>query len=350
MKLFIPTRNRPTSLSAVLAFLARFYPGTEVIVADGSSNAFKPSVAEAARSQSALDVDYRTYDYDLPFFDRILDVLRGLNDDLVIMGSDDDFPLIDALIGGARFLDAHPEYVTALGATVHFKLEEGPKLTARLGLGRPIRGRTAQQRAQAFAHWSFSTTYAVSRRAMLIERYERARELFLAGFFDFAVGLHDCTSGGIHGIPDVTFLATRNHNHSYLRAEAELVFLRRADDVLTLIEQFACDLSKVDRIPDVEAREVAAGLFKKRIAELCGYPPHKRTDFYSSRWYGDEVAQTQIKLFEEMFRADTPARQQFDERIRFVNDAMRANVESNDNKGERKFYETLESQAGSSTA
>src|SRR5215216_1320785 len=103
--LLIPTRNRPTSLSNVLRYLARFYPETQVIVADGSAEFHKDlNRQNIAAIEGGLAIDYRPYSPDLPFFDRLLDVLRRDSSEFVIMGSDDDYPVMETLAEAEAFL------------------------------------------------------------------------------------------------------------------------------------------------------------------------------------------------------------------------------------------------------
>src|SRR5436853_309322 len=148
-RLLIPTRNRPTSLSGVLQFLQMFYPKAEVIVADGSEDHYKSvNRAVVERFRGALGVDYRPYPYELPFFERLLDVLRSESDPFFVMGSDDDFPMLDLLEDGERFLRNNSEFSTALGATIHITLQSRTSMTARLGFVRQIAVDTPDRRAQ----------------------------------------------------------------------------------------------------------------------------------------------------------------------------------------------------------
>lgn len=349
-RLLIPTRNRPESLGRVLDFLERFYPDTQVIVADGSSDDYKQAVRQVSESPRKIGVDLRSYDYDFPFFDRILDVIENEPDEFFVMGSDDDFPLMEVMTQAEEFLRKNSGYSTALGALVHLKLDSPHEMTARLGVARPLTAGSAQRRANEFAAWPFSTTYAITRRELLLERYRRARKGFLAGFFDFAVGLQDCLAGKMHAIPDFGYICTRNFNHSYLRAESELIFLRRSELALQIVDQIREDIVQACDLGQDEALRVAENLMKRRIAELCGSPAHRMRDFHKSRFYRDKVVQQQFQLFNEAFKSGTPTRARYEERLMFISDAIRGNAVSEDNKGEKRFYETLEQQAKSQTA
>ena len=109
-KLIIPTRNRPVSASRVLHYLAEFYPGAEVIVADGSAAQYGPAYDEAIAACSAkLRIDYRRYDPTVTLANRLTDVLQSIDDELVIVGADDDYPVLDVLAAAAPHLIGNPD-------------------------------------------------------------------------------------------------------------------------------------------------------------------------------------------------------------------------------------------------
>ncbi|MEM6761949.1 MAG: TIGR00180 family glycosyltransferase, partial [Pseudomonadota bacterium] len=215
-RILIPTRNRPTSLASVVAYLSAFYPASEVIIADGSIAAFAAENAKnMALASEQLAIDYRQYSYDLPFFDRLLEVLRGESDRWIIMGSDDDYPMMDVLDRAEARLRSNDGAVTAMGSLLNLFVREDGSLLAAIQRSRPLMAADPERRARMLAQWSFATTYAVTDRHHLIERYERARSLFLLGYFDFGVAMHDCLAGKVIALPDLGFVATRNFNHSY---------------------------------------------------------------------------------------------------------------------------------------
>lgn len=345
-RLLIPTRNRPASLRSVIAFLERFHPGTRVIVADGSADAFARQNAGAmAEPGLRVEVEYRRYPYETPFFDRLLDVLESIDDPFVIMGSDDDFPLMDALGRAEKALAADPEASTAMGSLLHFFLKSPTELQVRLGLARPIMAADAEKRARAYASWSFSTTYAVTRRELLIERYRRARDLFLVGFYDFGVGLHDCMHGRIRALPEIGFIATRNYNHSYLRPEDRLVFLRRSADVLRMTARIAEDLQRFGGLSGMEAESASEEMIRRRVAENAGAPAHRMRGFENTRLFLNPVVQRQLRLFNDIFDpACADAHGPLRERLRCVVDSLRNVAQSTDNAGEDHTVETLDGQ------
>lgn len=345
VRILIPTRNRPTSLFAVLKYLARFHPSTEIIVADGSDDVHAASNRRNVdRLKDEISIDYRRYPVELPFFDRILDVLRREPDEFFVMGSDDDFPMVDALDEVRKFLEKNPDYSTGGGALVHLRMLSNTEITARLGLMRPIQGPTSQKRARQYAGWPFSTTYAVTRRELLLERYERAQKLFLIGFYDFTLGVHDSAVGKIKALPTVGFICTRNYKHSYLRPEAGLIFLRRSAQVLTIVDQIRQDLMNYGGLDEPTAQLESEYLIKQRILELAGRPMHKTNKFNEHSMYTNPIVQKQFDIFYSLFEDGNPVREKYADKLKFISLALRANVQSDDNKGEQSFYETLERQ------
>ena len=346
-KILIPSRNRPSSLGCVLGFLARFYPGSEVVVADGTNGEYKPRYRRVIDSfRDSLSLEYRPYDADLPFFDRILDALESLQDDLVIMGADDDYPIVDALAKGEAFLNGHPGYITAMGSIVHLRLAPNGRMHARLGQARPIEARATMQRVMSYGEWPFSTTYAVTRREHLVERYKRARTQFLPRFHDFTVGVHDCTTGKLKALDEIGYFCTRNPRYSYLRADDPLIYLRRGEEVLRLVDVYRQDLLKHANGPTEFVRKNAIKLINYRIEELAGQRAHLRPGFSSSALFQDAVVRKQYDDFHGLFAEQHPARGALFDRLKYIVDALcEQGASTTDNEGEKSTYETLDQQS-----
>ena len=345
-KIIIPTLNRSASLGRVLVFIAQYFPGTQIIIADGSAENYRAlNRAAIAGPACSLDIDYRPYDPDLPFFDRILDVLCGLTDDLVVMGADDDYPQLDVLADAEEVLAAKPDHVSAFGAVIHLKLLDAVHMTARLDHAHPVTASTAARRAREFAEWPFSTTYAVTRRDHLIERYRRAKQSFLVGFYDYKTGVHDAVAGKLAVVPGFSYVSTHNFAHSYLRAGDRLVFLRHADEVLRIHDQFSADLVDSDGMLPEEATDLATTLIRKRVSALVDIPPHRRPGFETSPVYQLPIVRQQIADFYALFSNKSAVRSQLEPRLRCIVDSLMAVSASRDNFGEDATYETLAAQA-----
>lgn len=344
-RLLIPTRNRPTAARNMLAFLAQFYPNTKVTLADGSASGYDSSYARAVDEfRDVLAIDYRRYNPDLLFFDRLLDVLRSLNDELIIIGADDDFPMMDTLHKGSEFLRNNSSYMGAGGSLIHIThitLADGYRLTARFGQTRTVRGSTPVQRAREYDRWYFPTTYSVTRREHAIERYERcARLMRHSGFYDYVIGLWDCIRQEYKGLPDVGFICTRNDTHSYWRWEDQFFYLRHGEEVIELMDKFRDKVLALQVMSEEEALSTSR-LIQTRVVELAGWPTHSQAGFMHAKLFLDPVIQHQYKIFIGMFEDGNPERARFLERLRVILRSLEDNAYSDDNKGEAAKYETI---------
>jgi glycosyltransferase domain-containing protein len=344
-RLVIPTRNRPASLAAVLRFTAANFPGTRVVVADGSAARYQPeNRAAAQQAEQRLAVDYRAFDAELPYFDRVLQVLTSLDDEVLVMGADDDYPQMDVLAEAEKFLLSHPDYVSALGGRISFNLKQADSLFVRMDHAHAVTAASAAERVTAFAAWPFSTTYAATRRTHLIERYERAKGSFFASFYDYIIGVQDALAGKIGVVPGFSYVCTKNYRHSYLRPEDRLAFLRNSAQVLKVREELTADL-KLDGMNPREAEHLATELIGRRIAALVGDRPQRQPGFEKSAAYRDPAVQRQIRDFHALFSGSGALRETMGTRLRAIVDEVTKVSSSADNAGEAASYETFEAQA-----
>jgi glycosyltransferase domain-containing protein len=346
--LLVPTRNRPTALSNLLRYLARFHRSSRVIVADGSAEHYQNlNRRNVDAFKHELAIEYRPYPADFPYFDRLLDVLRAEASEFIILGSDDDFPMMDTFREGEAFLQEHSDYALALGMNINLALNSPVDLTAQLFLARPIAADDPVERVRRYSSWHnlFLTSYAVVRREVLIERYERARKVFLVSFCDYAIGVCDCLQGKIRALPKLGSIMTHNYSHSYLRDEAELSFLRRSHEVLQIADQFRRDLMKYSALDEDAAQKETTRLVIERIRVLVGRPAYMLKAFENSPMFSNPVVQKQLDLFDALFEKDTPPRVQYEDKLAFILAALKVNAQSDDNLGEKKKSETLEGQS-----
>jgi hypothetical protein len=280
----------------------------------------------------------------------MLDVLRSESSELVIIGSDDDYPIMEILGKGVAFLHQNQDYSLAIGMLVNLQLNSPTELIAFPFFARPIAGDAPHLRASSYATWPFPTTYAVGRRDVVIERHERARELYHVVLFDWSSGIHDCLRGKIKPLPDIGFICTRNYTHSYLRPEAELVFLRRSDEVLQITDRFRRDLIRYAGLGEEEAKDRSAEIMKAFLRELLGRPVMSMRGFELRPMFANPIVQKQIDIFEQLFENGTPARKRYAERLAFILSDMKANAASDDNTGERRHYETMDEQTSAHVA
>lgn len=345
-RLLIPTRNRPTALRGVLDYLARFYPGTGVLIADGSREAYKPANRAAVESlRESLALDYRAYPEEMPYFDRLLEALHGADDQFFVVGADDDFPLMEVFEEGAAYLRRHPQCVSVMGASVNLMAFGPDRLRVRLNVVRNIAGRTPAGRARRYSAWPMATTYALTRRSLLLERCRWARELFMTGFYDYVTGVMDAVRGTTKVFPTLGFLRTHSDNHSHLRPRSPIGFLEQSGLVLRIAEHFREALLQDGSLTPEEARQEAETLILRRIAAMSGGPIYKMQGFTESRLFRDEVVQEQQRLFRDLFTEGSPLRAHYAEKLEFVAAALRRTRLSTDNYGEAAVYGSLREQA-----
>jgi len=340
-KLIIPTRNRSTSLLGVLNYLERFYPETNLVIADGSNDFHRSQNAANVKTFKKIGIDYRAYAEELSFFDRLIAVIKDQPDEFLMLGADDDFPMMEVFDQGEAYLREHPECATAMGGIVNLFLKPENYIQVRLNPARNVLSPSVEQRVNIYSQWPVSTSYAVTRREILIERYERANTIFLAGFYDFVVGVHDVSRGTMKAIPTIGYIGTRNYNHAYFRPEEDLIFLRRSETALKFIDVFQQDLMHYGNMEEGPARKVAELVMRRRISEQVGNMSHRRKGFAQSRLFQNKAVQQQMRIFQKMFIEGTPVRKKYQQKLAFISESLRKSVTSQDNAGEPEKSETM---------
>ncbi len=309
----MPTRNRPASLRALLQFLERFYPGTSLIIADGSEEQNKDATGAACEEFSkALTVDYRPYPAEVPVYERLLDVLLSEDDECFGFGADDDFPLIDAYARAEKVLLTSPDCVNVVPADVLFMSRAPGQLTATLSLSRSIGGPTPADRMRDFAWWSFTTTYGVARRSLAIARNRMLGTHNLAGFIDFQTGLEDALHGKIKAVPYFGAIRTQNTVHAHFRPKDRLVFLRKSEQVLAYRDYLQTRLVDIQQLDRQSALKVASDLIARRIAELLGAGAKTRRGFADSKRLANPTLQAQFSSFYDLFEDGTKSRTEYE--------------------------------------
>lgn len=317
--LVVPTRNRPKKVEALLTYLARFYPETRVVIADGSDPLEQEQVAWVC-SEAALvaSVVFRAYPADLPLFERLLDLVMSLDDPMLILGADDDYPLMDNYAQAAKVLSQNPNLALVVPYDVLLTHTAEGKLKARLSQSRTVAAPTAAARLEGFSRWPFATSYGAARRDTMMARYRSLSQGLCAGFVDFQVGANDCLSGQIGAMAALGSLRTHSFRGSYLRPSDRLVFLRRSADVLSLSDRLTDRLVQVDDIAPDAARETIRTALSRQIAALSGADTMTRVGFTSQRIFRDKQVQTQYSQFYDLFRDDTQMRKQYEEKLKYI--------------------------------
>ena len=327
----MPTRNRPESICHALEFFDVFYPGTRIVVADGSTGEFQPEVKSICVSFSKIDVDYTHYDPEIPYIHRIVEALKRMDDEFVLMAADDDFPLLDRFGKCHDFLSANDDYVVSCGAGMVMRYTSDDEYSANLKPSYHLDANNPARRLRNYSVLGFQTSYALSRRRHLLERYERFKHVVLTGFYDFTVGTFDSVAGKIHATGEITYVGCLNASQDHPRPSDRLIYLRKADIVLKIIEQLAQDLQDYGNLDSKDAYDQAARVHSREIARKFGklFNAKDVRDQLSKEAFGyDPIArpeaQAQIEDFQQMFRQDDPVRESMLPRLKFIRDAQRA--------------------------
>lgn len=318
--LIVPTRNRPRQMQDFLAFIAKFYPGSKVVVLDGSElNSTQLEVAEVcAAFEGPLSVVFKSYPADIPLFERLLDGVLSVSDKILAVAADDDFPMLEAYGAAAEILVKDESISTVVPYDIVLTLGKEQSLSARLSVARSVRHPTAAKRVDGFSRWRFATSYGATRKATLLARYRALSETYCAGFIDYQIGVEDCLEGEVVALPQLGCLRTHTYTASYLRPADKLVFLRRAKEVLAIAEHTAVRLEEVDGLSKEQAQSVSNTSMVRQIGSLVGAGAFSKKEFMNSPTFLKGEVQEQFKQFYQLFEEGSAMRAQYFERLSFI--------------------------------
>ncbi len=117
----IPTYNRPLMVSRLAAYYVAREPQLNLLVLDSS----RPELAEEnARALLALggSIRHLTFPQTLPLVGKIASGLREVTTPFVSLCADDDIVFPDGLREATAFLTEHPDYVSAHGLYLNFRI------------------------------------------------------------------------------------------------------------------------------------------------------------------------------------------------------------------------------------
>lgn len=317
MKIVIPTADRPASLQAVLDYYGRFYPRAELVVADGSSEEGKDRNRRAVAA-AEVAVDHREYDADLPVFERLHQVLTTLDREFVIMGADDNYPVLETLEKARKRLIERPEAVCAGGHVVHLDVTGPGRASARLDVVRHINADNPAQRMRVFGSLPFPTSYGVARREHVIARLEFLRTWYLRSFYELGVGLIDVARGQYVAIPELGFVCTGNYVDDQVRPEEPLAYLRGADQVLAMHDAAYERAAQAPGFDADEVRDVLSSVIGRRTAALAGAPQHQVVGFTDKAPYRTPMVENARQMFADLFTEGSAERAKHAARLEFI--------------------------------
>ncbi|KAA1421219.1 TIGR00180 family glycosyltransferase [Nocardioides humilatus] len=317
MKIVIPTANRPASLRAVLDYYGRFYPRAELVVADGSTAEAK-ELNQQAVGEAQVAVDYQPYDEDLPVFERLLRALSSIDRQFVIMGADDNYPVLETLEKARKRLIEKPEAMCAGGHLVHLDVTGPGRASARLDVVRHINADNPAQRMRVFGSLPFPTSYGVARREHVIARLEFLKSWYFRSFYELGVGLIDVAAGQYFAIPEVGFVCTSNYVDDRPSVDEPLAYLRGADQVLAMHDAALEHASRAPGFDEAQVRDVLSSVIGRRTAALAGAPTHQVVGFVDKAPYKTPMVDNARQLFADLFTEGTAARAQHADRFAFI--------------------------------
>lgn len=342
IKLLVPTRNRPSSINALLGYLSKFYPRSNVVIADGSDDDKKNEVHEnCAKYDRELSIEFRSYPATVPFFERILDAVLSVDDEFIAMGADDDYPIIDVLNNAKVCLLSDERLASVVPADVVLSLRANGSLTSRLSHSRNVLHDGAINRVKDFSYWHFATSYGVTRKALLLDRYRMMSKQNCASFIDFQIGIEDAIQGGIKALPEIGCIRTQTFEHEYFRATESLIYLRRSEKILAYRDYLSNRLIGVDGCTRTAARDVADLLVSRRIGDLTGGAAPSKSGFTESKQFRDQTLQEQYKIFYELYQEGTNIRLNYISKLRHIRNVLFSDVASSENSGVVANYEVI---------
>lgn len=333
LKIVIPTADRPQSLRGVLDYYARFYPESDIVVADGSGRSVQEQNQQTV-VDARIAVDYRAFEPDVPVFERLLRVVRDLDAEFLVMGADDNYPILETLERARKRLVDRPDAECAGGHVVHLEVHGGGQATAQLDPVRHIVADNPAQRMRVFSALPFPTAYGVARRAAVQARLEFLRDWYLPTFYVLGVGLQDVARGGYLAYPEIGFICTSNFVDDVRHTGEPLACLRAADQVLAMYDEIYERASRVPGFEPDATRDVMTRAIGQRVAELTGVPPHHVVGFADRAPYRTPIVEGARQMFRDLFLADTPQRKAYAEKLAFIGEQLQQLIASQDHYAE----------------
>jgi len=329
--ILLPTRNRPASLSSVLQYLATFYPGARVVVADGSEDSLKHQNAAFINTLSdQLEISHRSYPFEMSMLDRMSALYESLPDDYYIMGADDDYPILENITKAKSFLENNRDYIACGGVNIMVRLLNDEHFKCSVFKAISIEHRYLQKRFTDYGSNFFATYYCVTTRQQMLSRLECSRRMFVAGFGDFMLGLHDLSNGKLKILDSETYIRTSSPVHSYLRVTDRLNFLRESKKVIAIFDQITTDLLSKMHDPTLKrAQQIAQQLIVQHIHLL-------------TRPSGTDVSPHRSLYMDDTHASKILNRYADDIRMQYIKHKLIETRTSEDNRSEHRIRSSME--------
>lgn len=340
MKLLIPTRNRPHSLKSLLSYIAHFYPGQQILIADGSFADHKQAVHDVIAGIDGLDIELVDYPAELPLIDRYIDVLmRQMDDTLIAPCADDDYPLIDVLAKSAQRLTERADFSGVMAASVILNPQQDGTLRAKLSPCAGYPQKNINKRLRRYGDFHCITNYGVFRTSHMLARMRHFTEGFTIGFGDFEIAITDILNGRFDAAQSPGYLRTNNPHHSKLRSSG--VRLSRLDQYPELMRRLTLEIRATQ--PDLD-EDAVTKMADQAIARYIGVRYQRQAVAEAAREtiFEAKPVAGQQRFFDDLFSEGTRTRQRYLPQLRWVAQSLANPDLAQDNQGEVSNYENLE--------
>jgi glycosyltransferase domain-containing protein len=261
--ILISTMNRPEFMIRTLNYYAKQNSPHPVYLID-SSNPEKAGILTAAieKLKDKIFIDYNWFPPGRDYTDKLLTKVK---EKYVCQSGDDDYLIPESLTNCAKFLENNPDYASAQGHAVTFRLNKNGPYGEIKRLAdyprRPIESETASRRLIDFMKDPFSITFGVNRIKHLEEPWKN--NIRLGSTLNELVAWGSAAVAGKSKLLDCLSLVRQIHSMQYVLPNSfdwitDKVF---SDDYILFKNFIAKLLVEKDNVSIEEANETAKEAF-----------------------------------------------------------------------------------------
>ena len=213
--ILVSTKDRPDFMIREITYYAKLKSPHPVYIADSSNDKNAEILKSAINKLSdKISIKYTWYP---PGPDNHGSLLEQVKEKYACVISDDDYQIPASLTKCAEFLENNPDYSSAGGRSVSFRLKEGGPYGQLQRLADyprySIESETARQRVIDFTKVIYSITFFVNR----VENIQKAwkSKLYMGHTMDELISWNHCIIPGKSKLIDCLSLVRQIHNRQY---------------------------------------------------------------------------------------------------------------------------------------
>jgi glycosyltransferase domain-containing protein len=252
-----------------------FFP-FKILVADGGKDESVEQILKDESKYPNLNYEYIRYPHDkdiATFFKKVSDAISRVKTKYVLMASNDDFYIVEALKKSVEFLNENKDYVVSRGDVYDFRVRQQDKKSSDEDIyGKMVNvinlytnasntGTTAIERVRTFSEFSNSLWHDVSRTDKLKNSYQMLVDSGIVDLdlSDRLINYYLCTQGKIHR-GKYLYMLHQSHQaglgHVLARRDTFDWIMTESwpKDVSTIFNITAENISEVDGTPIESAR------------------------------------------------------------------------------------------------